>query len=85
VLVGNQAHVTCPVPVEVRFEDGWPVFARFTTALLPERRPTPLSADELARMVGLGPADVEVEGLAASADSARCSCFKSLRSKRNWK
>ena len=53
-----------PVPVDVRFERGAPVFARFTTALLPEHRPSPHSCDELAAMVGLGPDDVCPEGLA---------------------
>ena len=53
-----------PVPVEVRFENGSPVFARFTTALLPEHRPSPYSAAELARMVGLEPTDLAVDGLA---------------------
>lgn len=50
-----------PVPVDVTFEDGEPVFARFTTAVLPEHRPSPLSAAELARMVGLEPSDLSTE------------------------
>ena len=52
-----------PVPVEVRFEEDRPVFARFTTALLPEHRPCPLEAADLAAMVGLDASDVRVEGL----------------------
>jgi len=52
------------VPVEVRFENGAPVFARFTTALLPEHRPSPHSRVELAAMVGLGETDVCPGGLA---------------------
>lgn len=47
-----------PVPVDVRFEDGVPVFARFTTAILPEHRPSPVPSDDLARMVGLAPSDL---------------------------
>jgi trans-2,3-dihydro-3-hydroxyanthranilate isomerase len=47
-----------PVPVVVRHEDGEPVFAQFTTALLPEHRPAPHSAAELAAMVGLSADDV---------------------------
>jgi len=42
-----------PVPVVVRFENGRPVFARFTTAVLPEHRPSPHGIDELAAMIGL--------------------------------
>ena len=51
-----------PVPVEVRLENGAPVFARFTTAMLPEHRPSPHSCEDLARMVGLEPEDVCPEG-----------------------
>ena len=47
-----------PVPVEVRFVAGSPVFARFTTALLPEHRPSPYSAAELAAMIGLPERDI---------------------------
>jgi len=50
-----------PVPVEIRFEAGRPVFARFTTALPPEHRPSPWSARELAAMVGLEPTDLPGE------------------------
>ena len=42
-----------PVPVVVRLKDGAPVFAQFTTAVLPEHRPSPHSPDDLARMVGV--------------------------------
>jgi trans-2,3-dihydro-3-hydroxyanthranilate isomerase len=47
-----------PVPVDVGFEDGEPVFARFTTAVLPEHRPSPVPPAELARMVGLEPSEL---------------------------
>ncbi len=47
-----------PVPVEVRFEGGRAVFARFTSALRPEHRPSPFSEAELAAMVGLEAGDV---------------------------
>jgi trans-2,3-dihydro-3-hydroxyanthranilate isomerase len=52
-----------PVPVEVRFEEGRPTFARFTTAMLPEHRPSPCDEADLAAMVGLDPADVCPHGL----------------------
>ncbi len=55
-----------PVPVEVRFEAGRPVFARFTTALPPEHRPSPWSARELAAMVGLEPSDLPEKGMAGA-------------------
>jgi trans-2,3-dihydro-3-hydroxyanthranilate isomerase len=51
--------------VGVRFEEGRPVFARFTTAMLPEHRPCPFDPADLAAMVGLEPADVRVHGLSA--------------------
>jgi len=54
-----------PVPVDVRFEAGTPTFARFTTAMLPEHRPSPHSRMELAAMVGLEPAEVCPDGLEA--------------------
>ncbi len=47
-----------PVPVVVRFEEGAPVFARFTTAVLPEHRPSPHGIAELAAMVGLEASDI---------------------------
>ena len=47
-----------PVPVVVRCEYGEPVFARFTTAVLPEHPPAPHSAADLAAMVGLSAEDV---------------------------
>jgi trans-2,3-dihydro-3-hydroxyanthranilate isomerase len=52
-----------PVPVDVRFEGGVPTFARFTTAMLPEHRPSPHASADLAEMVGLDPADVGPDGL----------------------
>ncbi len=54
-----------PVPVDVRFEGGTPVFARFTTALLPEHRPSPLAPSELAALVGLDEAEVCPGGMPA--------------------
>jgi trans-2,3-dihydro-3-hydroxyanthranilate isomerase len=47
-----------PVPVEVRLEGGRPVFAMFTTALLPEHRPSLHSTSELAAMIGLDEHDI---------------------------
>lgn len=47
-----------PVPVELRFEGDDPVFAKFTTALLPEHRPSPHAKAELAAMVGLEEGDI---------------------------
>lgn len=52
-----------PVPVDVRFEDGAPVFAQFTTAVLPEHRPSPLARADLAALVGLEPREVCPDGL----------------------
>ncbi len=52
-----------PVPVDVRFENGVPVFARFTTAMLPEHRRSPHSCAALATMVGLDESDVCAGGL----------------------
>ena len=51
-----------PVPVRVRFESGVPVFAEFTTALLPEHRPSPHSTSRLAAMVGLEESEVGGHG-----------------------
>lgn len=51
-----------PVPVRVRFESGEPVFAQFTTAILPEHRPSPYAAAELAALVGLGAEEVCPDG-----------------------
>ncbi len=51
-----------PVPALVRYQGGRPVFARFITAVLPERRESPHSLERLAAMVGL-----EVGDLGASA------------------
>ena len=47
-----------PVRVVVRYQSGRPVFARFTTAVLPERRESPHSPERLAAMVGLEADDV---------------------------
>ena len=47
-----------PVPVEVRFQSGRPVSARFTTAMLPEHHPVPFTCAELASLVGLVEDDV---------------------------
>ena len=52
-----------PVPVVVRLENGTPVFAQFTTAVLPEHRPSPHTRDALASMVGLDAADVCPHGM----------------------
>lgn len=41
------------VPASVEYRRGRPVFARFTTAVRPERRGSPHSAERLAAMVGL--------------------------------
>lgn len=51
-----------PVPVVVRFENGRPVFARFTTAMLPEHRASPYSSAELAAMIGLELDDIGGRG-----------------------
>ncbi|HSH75480.1 MAG TPA: PhzF family phenazine biosynthesis protein [Longimicrobiales bacterium] len=52
-----------PIPVEVRYEGERPVFARFTTAVLPEHRPCPHALAELASLVGLEPTDIGTDGL----------------------
>ncbi len=54
VLEENVGHV----PVDVRFRDGDPVSARFTTAVLPEHRPSPVPDADLARLVGLEASDL---------------------------
>lgn len=41
------------VPASVEYRRGRPVFAQFTTAVLPERRASPHSLERLAAMVGL--------------------------------
>jgi trans-2,3-dihydro-3-hydroxyanthranilate isomerase len=64
-----------PVPVVVRFEDGRPIFARFTTAVLPEHRPSPHSVEDLAAMIGLDPADIggmEPDGSELSPEMVSC-------------
>lgn len=50
-----------PVPVDVHFKEGDPVSARFTTAVLPEHRPSPLARAELAAVVGLDEGDLHGE------------------------
>ena len=52
-----------PVPVVVRFQGARPEFARFTTAILPEHRPSPHAREELSAMVGLQPEEVCPDGL----------------------
>lgn len=47
-----------PVPVVVHFENGAPVFAKFTTAVLPEHRPSPHSVAEVAALIGVDPTDI---------------------------
>lgn len=47
-----------PVPVVVKIEAGLPVFARFTTAVLPEHRPSPHADHDLAAMIGLDPEEI---------------------------
>jgi len=51
-----------PVPVVVRFENGRPVFAKFTTALLPEHRSNPHPLADVAALVGLEEADIGSAG-----------------------
>jgi trans-2,3-dihydro-3-hydroxyanthranilate isomerase len=53
------------VPVDVRFVDGRPDFAKLTTAQLSEHRPSPHSPAELAAMVGLEASDVCPDGYPA--------------------
>ncbi|MCG6957172.1 MAG: PhzF family phenazine biosynthesis protein [Gemmatimonadetes bacterium] len=55
VLEENVGHV----PVDVHFRTGLPLFARFTTALLPEHRPSPVPRPDLALMVGLNEDDLD--------------------------
>ncbi len=64
-----------PVRVDVRFQDGKPVFAQFTTALLPEHRPSPHSAKDLARMVGLDEDDVCPDGMPVEMVSCGLAYF----------
>ncbi len=64
-----------PVPVVVRFERGRPVFARFTTAVLPEHRPSPHGEAELAAMVGLEAGDLGgVDGAGTKLEPEMVSC-----------
>ena len=46
-----------PVPVRVTLEQGKPVHAQLTTAMLPEERACPASIDQLANMLSLSPSD----------------------------
>jgi len=46
------------VPVDVHVRDGVPVSGTLTAAVAPEIRPSPVSADLLARVVGLEPSDL---------------------------
>ena len=52
-------------PVDVRFEDGRPVFARLTTAQLSEHRASPCTPAELAATIGLEAAEVCPDGFPA--------------------
>jgi trans-2,3-dihydro-3-hydroxyanthranilate isomerase len=47
-----------PVPVKVCFEGGCPVSAMFTTAMLPEHRPSPHPVAEVAALIGLDASDI---------------------------
>ena len=47
-----------PVPTVVRFEGGTPVFAKFTTALLPEHRPNLHPIPKVAALIGLDESDI---------------------------
>lgn len=46
------------LPVSVEYRRGRPVFAQFTTAMLPERRESPHPPEQLAAMVGLDAGDL---------------------------
>jgi trans-2,3-dihydro-3-hydroxyanthranilate isomerase len=54
-----------PVPVNVRFEHGKPVFAQLTTAQPSEHRPSPHTPAELAAMISVDVADVCPDGYPA--------------------
>jgi trans-2,3-dihydro-3-hydroxyanthranilate isomerase len=56
-----------PVPVVVRFAGSRAIFARFTTALLPEHRPSTHSVEDLAAMIGLQASDIGGTGPRGSA------------------
>lgn len=47
-----------PVPVRVTLENGVPVHAQLTTAILPEERPSDVPLDTLAAMLSLEPGDL---------------------------
>ena len=64
-----------PVPVVVVFEGGRAVSATFTTAILPEHRPSPHTLEEVAAMVGLDPDDIGGVGpQASSLEIEQVSC-----------
>ncbi|HEY4490946.1 MAG TPA: PhzF family phenazine biosynthesis protein, partial [Acidobacteriota bacterium] len=46
------------IPVEIHFRGSIPVFAQFTTAVLPEEGPPPPSGKDLARVLSLDPDDL---------------------------
>jgi len=64
-----------PVEVKVCFEDGQAVSAMFTTALLPEHRPSPHAVSDVARMIGLDEADIggtDAGGTELSIEQVSC-------------
>lgn len=64
-----------PVPVEVTFRSGAPVSALFTTALLPEHRPSEHAVEDVAAMIGLAVDDLGCAGPNGSTlDVEQVSC-----------
>lgn len=63
-----------PVPVEVRFKDGVPVFAKFTTALLPEHRPNPYPISDVAALIGLEESDIGGGPFKSELEIEQVSC-----------
>ena len=63
-----------PVPVEVRFEAGVPVFAKFTTALLSEHRPNPHPISEVAALIGLEESDIGGGPFKSDLEVEQVSC-----------
>lgn len=57
------------VPVEVTLEGGEPTFARFTTAVLPERWPVEATREELGRLLSLEADAIGAPGLEPEAVS----------------